>query len=152
MVTVPWIANVSEAHASGVLFPSEMVCISITNPGKEASLPGFKDILRLQFQDYDGAQKLPYGAVLFNLHQALQIASFARQHREYGHNILVHCAAGVSRSGAVVEALLEAFPEYEDAGWIRHPNGRVKSLMKRALGLVPIGTEREVDGSSEKAG
>lgn len=149
---MPWIANVSEAYASGILNPSDMVCISITNPGRIASLPDFKDLMRVQFHDYDGESEYPSDAVLFGVHESIRIASFAKWHRHYQCNILVHCAAGVSRSGAIVEALLEAFPEYEDAGWIRHPNGRVKSLMKRALGLVPIGAEGETDGPSEKAG
>ena len=95
------------------------------------------DVLRLEFQDYDGLRKHPADAVLFTVKQAAQIQRFARKHR--GRNILVHCAAGISRSGAVVEALLEAFPEYEDRGWPRHPNGHVKSIMKRALGLTPLG-------------
>jgi hypothetical protein len=39
---------------------------------------------------------------------------------------VVHCGAGVSRSRAVVEALLKTFPEYEDRGDESHtPNGLV---------------------------
>ncbi len=86
-------------------------------------------------------RKVPDNAELFTRQHAAQVSRFARKHR--GKNIMVHCAAGISRSGAVVEALLQAFPEYEDKGWPRHPNGHVKSLMKRALGLVPIGAEEE---------
>ena len=116
-------------------------------------------MLRLEFQDYDpvGRQpisptgmytsadpiprKVPKDAVLFTPTQAARLARFARKHRDQGRNFLIHCAAGISRSGAVAEALLAAFPEYEDRGWPRHPNGHVKALCKRALGLIPIGAE-----------
>jgi predicted protein tyrosine phosphatase len=100
-------------------------------------------MLRLGFQDFDPARLHPESAplgwdpVLFTATMAARLARFARKHR--GCNIVVHCAAGISRSGAVAEALLEAFPEYEDRGWTRHPNLHVKSLLKRALGLVPLG-------------
>lgn len=140
----PWVANRGEGWVEQYSPEPETVCISITEPlgpyrrKDEAKLPkGFVDVLRLQFQDYDGARKHPEGAVLFTPTQAAQLARFARKHR--GKNVLVHCAAGLSRSGAVAEALLEAFPEYEDKGWPRHPNGHVKALLKRALGLVPLG-------------
>lgn len=134
-----WIANVGEAFAEKWTPDGETVCISISEPGRKVKLPQFVDLIREHFQDYDGEKSHPDSAVLFTPNHAARIARFARKHRDAGRNILVHCAAGVSRSGAVAEALLEAFPEYEDRGWIRHPNGMVKSGMKRALGLVPIG-------------
>jgi predicted protein tyrosine phosphatase len=157
---MPWIANRGEGWVEQYTPEPETVCISITEPigpnlrRDAARLPkGFVDVLRLQFQDYDPigptnpdgsillseGRKCPLNAVLMSKSQAAQVARFARKHR--GRNILVHCAAGISRSGAVVDALLEAFPEYEDKGWPRHPNGHVRSAMKRALGLVPIGAE-----------
>lgn len=138
---MPWIANVGEAHAEMFTPDDNTVVISITEPKRKARLSGFKDMLRLEFQDYDSSRKHPEDAVLFTPTLAARIVRFARKHRDNNSNILVHCAAGISRSGAVAEALLEAFPEYEDKGWPRFPNGMVKSMMKRALGLVPIGAE-----------
>ena len=149
---MPWIANYGEAYVEQMTLGTPpaageatdpIVCISITEPGRVARLPkGFAAVLRLGFQDYDGRRKHPDSAVLFDARMAAQLARFARKHR--GSNIVVHCAAGISRSGAVVEALLEAFREYEDHGWPRHPNGHVKTILKRALGLVPIGWEEPV--------
>lgn len=122
------------------------VIVSITEPGRKAKLPkGWHDMLRLAFQDYDPMTRGhvgPANAVVFTPTMAARLARFARKHR--GANIVVHCAAGISRSGAVVEALLEAFPEYEDRGWQRHPNTHVKVLLKRALGLVPLGYVEEL--------
>lgn len=150
MASRPWLANVGEAAVElcprigaappGWSLPNRRrtVIVSITEPGRKAKLPkGWHDVLRLGFQDYDPQRKCPDSAVLFTPTMAARLARFARKHR--GCNILVHCAAGISRSGAVVEALLEAFPEYEDRGWPRFPNTHVKVLLKRALGLVPIG-------------
>lgn len=136
----PWVANIGEASAEKWTPDGNTVCVSISEPGRKVKLPAFVDLIREHFQDYDSQH--PEGAVLFTATHAARIARFARKHRDAGRNILVHCAAGVSRSGAVAEALLEAFPEYEDKGWPRHPNGRVKAAMKRALGLVPMEAEQ----------
>lgn len=156
---MPWVMNVGEGAAERFEPDGNTVCISITEPGRKAKLPSFVDLIREQFQDYDPvgkpphspsgmyelhepqAKKIPPNALLIGPSQAARIARFARKHRDAGRNILVHCAAGVSRSGAIADALLQAFPGYEDRGWPRFPNGHVRSLMKRALGLVPIGAE-----------
>jgi predicted protein tyrosine phosphatase len=143
-----WIANVGEAAAEQWTDTEGVVCISISEPGRKVKLPKFLDVIREQFQDYDKTapdgvtpRKYPETAVFMTPTQAARISRFARKHRDEGRSILVHCAAGISRSGAIAEALLQAFPEYEDRGWMRHPNGHVRSLMKRALGLVPLGFE-----------
>lgn len=162
-MSAPWIANVGEGWAEACRRPGvcpwregdahfgerrvnrrRTVVVSITEPGRKAKLSkGWHDMLRLGFQDYDPQRKCPENAVLFTPTLAARLARFARKHR--GRNILVHCAAGISRSGAVVEALLDAFPEYEDRGWPRYPNTHVKVLLKRALGLVPIGYDEKRD-------
>lgn len=138
---MPWIMNRGEGAVEQMEPEPETVCVSITEPGRKAKLPRFDDLLRLEFQDYDGERKHPEDAVLFSPQRAARTARFLRKHRDAGRNIVVHCAAGISRSGAIVEAALEAFREYEDRGWPRFPNGHVKRLMKRALGLIPIGAE-----------
>lgn len=144
----PWIANRPEEFARRYAPGLDEVCISITEPGRAEPappLPGFLAVLRLEFMDMDPARGYPERdkrpRVYFTREQARQVADFATTHR--GRNILVHCAAGISRSGAIVEAILQAFPEYEDRGWPRHPNKHVKILLKRALGIVPLGAEIE---------
>ena len=150
---MPWVANVPEEVVTGEQFGSgrvvvpehclpgpTSVVVSITEPGRFAKIPaGFAAVLRLKFQDYEDTRKHPAMAVLFHPRQADQLADFLTKHR--GKNVVVHCAAGISRSGAVAEVVMEAFPEYEDRGGHRFPNGLVKRLLKRALGLVPIGAE-----------
>ena len=143
-MTRPWVANRPLREAVAWEPDGETVCVSITDPGDEARLPEFLAVHRECFEDWDSepmesgvVRKYPDTAVLMMGGQAKRIADFVTEHR--GRNILVHCHAGVSRSAGVVEAILAAFPEYEDRGYPRHPNGRVKSLMTRALGVVPIG-------------
>jgi predicted protein tyrosine phosphatase len=141
----PWIANVSEAAARTWPVEAGTVCISITEPGSHAPLPplrGFDDVLRLEFSDFDllrPGHVGPSGARRVTARDAQQLAEFANQHR--GKNILVHCAAGISRSGAIVETLLAAFPEYEDRGWSRYPNRHVSACLRRAMGLGPVAVE-----------
>ena len=130
-MSTPWTANRSEAWAQAKRPPENTVLISITDPGREAALPsGYLDVLRLQFHDCDPqAVALGPEAVPMRPEQAERIWAFVREHR--GRNIVVHCGAGVSRSRAVVEALLRTFPEYGDRGdESRTPNGHVlRSLL-----------------------
>lgn len=149
----PWVANRPERELERFPLedPAGTVLISISAPLVTVGLPnhfvGLHAILRLGFHDVDSKHLGAKGPILgcewplvwFSEIQAKEAAEFILEHR--GKNILVHCAAGVSRSGAFVEAILEAFPEYLDGGWARHPNGHVKALLKRALGLVPLGAE-----------
>ena len=125
-MSAPWIANRAETWVLANAPPEGAVLISITDPGREAALPsGYRDVLRLQFHDCDPeAAALGPEAVPMRPEQAERIWRFARRHR--GRNIVVHCGAGVSRSRAVVEALMRTFPEYEDRGDESHtPNGHV---------------------------
>jgi hypothetical protein len=154
----PWIENCSRDWAE-VFFPKrDTVIVSIWTPGGfPARLqPGYDAVCRVCFTDMDSEKGHPwrlsdqtdaqyaesqrkYVSFMIQPAQARTISRFVTAHR--GKNIVVHCDAGISRSRAVVEAVLAAFPEYEDTTYPGHrfPNGRVKSLMKRALGVVPIG-------------
>lgn len=139
-VKMPWAAHCSEEFANMFVPGVSTVAISITGIGDANISKNFKDVLRLQFDD---VEKDYQGYVTMTPPQAAKVAEFLLQHR--GKNFFVHCAAGISRSGAIVESILETFPEYQDGGHnlsgepMRHANGNVKSLVKRALGNVPIG-------------
>lgn len=138
----PWIKNVcmAEAEAYSRL---DAVCISIVGSSTNRPvLSGFLEVLSLRFDDVDPARfsRLEVGQYrFFSVDDAIAIKKFADRHR--GDNIVVHCHAGISRSGAVVEALLQYMPEYVDGSGrnSRMPNSFVKMLLKRVLGLVPIG-------------
>lgn len=72
---MPWIANVGETHAEQFVPDDNTVVISITDTNRKARLncKGFKDMLRLQFQDYDGIRGHPEDAVLFTPNMAARI-------------------------------------------------------------------------------
>lgn len=84
------------------------VCISINSPrsGEEAKLSAnFRAVLRLRFDDLGGFDEpYPAGAVQLSSDDADRIVAFAEEHRGAAR-MVVHCAAGASRSVAVALAL-----------------------------------------------
>ena len=142
----PWVTHASQEFANQYVPGNNTVCISITGSsplgdiGQADPSKNFDAVLRLEFDDVESDKfGKPISAV-----QAGLIAAFISKHR--GKNFFVHCAAGISRSAAIAVVILELYPEYTDGGWsltgetkVRHPNGLVRSLLKRAVGLVPVG-------------
>lgn len=136
-----WVCHTSEEFFRQYAPGENEVCICITDPWRDPEslyVPslGYVAVLRESFHDIATPN---YQYELMTWEQAKNIAEFILQYR--GKNFMVHCAAGISRSGAIAEAILEAFPEYEDAGnpALRHANPHVKTWLKRALGVGPIG-------------
>lgn len=67
--------------------------------------------------------------------QADQIVTILKTAQEAQHNVLVHCVAGVSRSGAVAQFAVD-FLGFEDANHQRNwriPNAAVLKALKRSL-------------------
>ncbi len=96
--------------------------ISITDPDRRAQLhQGWADMLRLQFDDVDPEyleQLSPEERerkVLFNEDHANQVVRWLRKNEGRLHVLLVHCWAGISRSGAVAKFVADKhglpFPE-----------------------------------------
>lgn len=141
---MPWIANVSQAAAESHVPQPGTVCISITKDGEAKLRNGYDAILRLNFGDIDPIRHtpMPEAGKVFSKRDAERIERFAKKWA--GRNFLVHCHAGISRSGAVANALIahwkaEGIHQYEDRGWDRFPNTHVLTVLKRQLGLVPFG-------------
>lgn len=63
--------------------------------------------------------------------QARHLAGILQDAYQAGHDLVVHCTAGVSRSGAVVEAAVRM--GFTDPGTFRAPNARVLRLLLEAL-------------------
>lgn len=138
MKTAPRIWQVSRATAEALIpGPRDTVVVSITDSRDAELHPGWTDVIRLRF--YDIAEPIrsspQYNPI--TAPQATLIARFVKKHR--GKDIVVHCEAGISRSGAIVTVILEAFPEYIDSGTYnayinaRRPNPRVKEFVLAAL-------------------
>ena len=62
-----------------------------------------------------------------------EIASILCSAKEKNQNIIVHCHAGISRSGAVVE--VATMMGYEDIGRHRNPNRVLKEKLRKVLGI-----------------
>lgn len=83
--------------------------ISISDPDVTPQLAqGWAGVLPLRFHDLDPANypgtKFPH-AVLPSVEHCAQVLEFGRACLARGENVLVHCEAGVSRSGATALAL-----------------------------------------------
>lgn len=95
----------------------------------EANPQHFDKIHRFEFADVESADEP--GAIVAD--QAVQIAMILQNALAEGHNVAVHCYAGICRSGALVEcATMLGFEAVHDD---RIPNTLVKNLILEALGL-----------------
>ena len=85
---------------------------------------------------------------LFDWRDANEIARFLDALPE-GKTLLVHCQAGISRSGAVAEVANEylngpgAHEEFMRMNPYIIPNSHVRAILRRRLNLVPIGAQEE---------
>lgn len=135
---MPWIENVAAAdvplrhhHDAG---PNSML-IQIMDPAGWFPEPKheFKEIHRFEFLDIDDNDQADDPEMFVSESQAKELVNLLKHALDKNMNVVVHCFAGVSRSGAVAQVgehmgfmLVEGF---------RSPNTRVMRLMMNELGL-----------------
>ena len=137
---MPSIINISYAAAEQGSYPHKdpSVLIQITDPGTKAPSTPHKYVSKHCFQFHDaednnGAGEFPYvPKVLFKDHQAKQIVDILTNALDNGYNVVVHCHAGLCRSGAVCE--VGVMMGFEDMHRIRMPNVLVKNKLMKQLG------------------
>lgn len=82
------------------------VLISINNPDEEllCPQPGWAEVLHLRMHDVDtpGA-----GLQVFSAEQAAQVLALVERHRSTAQEVVLHCQAGMSRSGGMALFLAE---------------------------------------------
>ena len=141
---MPWIENVAASdvplgnhHNAG---PNSML-IQIMDPAGWFPTPKheFKEIHRFEFLDIDDNDEADDPEMFISESQAKELVNLLRHALDKNMNVVVHCYAGVARSGAVAQVgehmgfmLVEGF---------RSPNTRVMRLMMSELGLpyeVPL--------------
>ena len=113
------------------------VLISINDPAMEPPEPfhkdiPFKNIFVFEFLDVSYNDDPEWDAWKITDAQAEAIANILKQCYENGHDVLVHCTAGLCRSGAVVEAGVAL--GFDDPKVCRQPNLEVKHKIFAALG------------------
>ena len=133
---MPWIENVAASdipigfhHEAG---PNSML-ISITDPAgwPPVAKHDFKETHRFEFLDAEDDDRFPEECLISD-EQAQEIVRLLQHAMENRMNVVVHCTAGLCRSGAVIE--VGVMMGFGDTERTRIPNIRVKHKMMKALG------------------
>jgi predicted protein tyrosine phosphatase len=135
---MPWIENVSlgdipkgRHHDAG----ENSMLIQIVDPAMEFPTPKHKFKETHQFQFLDLEVNDPWGEEFKitdeHAEQLVGLLQYALHHRM---NVVVHCVAGVCRSGAVCE--VGVIMGFNDTEAFRSPNLMVKHKMMKVLGLT----------------
>lgn len=133
-----WIENVSlEAIKTAYHFdpgPNSLL-IQIVDPAVEHPTPKypFKKVTQYSFLDEE-AEDGPMGEFCITDADAANIAADLVYAFDNCMNVIVHCHAGLCRSGAVAEVGI--MMGFADTEVYRSPNLLVKHKLMRALGLV----------------
>lgn len=120
--------------------------IQITDPASWKPIPAhtFKEIHHFEFLDVENDDK---EAEEFGINdaQAIELVRLLKHALDSKMNVIVHCFAGLCRSGAVAE--IGIMMGFQDTERIRIPNLRVKHKMMKVLGWTYDENEhREIDG------
>ena len=141
-----FIQNISyhDAITGNHIDPGEnSMLIQILDPLMEFPLPNhqFKEMHQFEFSDVDNPNDDVW-EFRMSEDQSKSIANLLQHAKENEMNIIVHCVAGVCRSGAVVE--VGTMLGFEDTDTYRLPNVHVKRLLMRDLDLSTPESEYEV--------
>lgn len=145
-MSIRWIENVSKSDvALGHHMdpgPNAML-IQIMDPAEGFPTPlpifEFKEIHQFEFLDAEDKDGFPDECKISD-EQAAELVRLLEHARDKSMNVVVHCHAGICRSGAVVEvASMMGFTPGER---YRQPNLRVKHKMMKALGLTYDSNEK----------
>lgn len=133
-----WIENVSwDAVKNG--WHSDMgensMLIQIADPATffPQPLKTFKEIHQFEFLDAEDGDRFPDECMVQD-DQAAELVRLLQHALDNSMNVLVHCHAGICRSGAVVE--VGSIMGFTPTERFRQPNLRVKHKMMKVLGLT----------------
>ena len=135
---MPWIENVSWDDVKNgwhTDMGENSMLIQIANPASFFPEPKkqFKQVYQFEFLDAEDSDIERYGEEpLISDLQAKQLVVLLKYAFENHTNVLVHCHAGICRSGAVVE--VGSIMGFTPTDRFRHPNLRVKHKMMKCLG------------------
>jgi predicted protein tyrosine phosphatase len=143
---MPWIENVAAAdvpmryhHEAG----ENSMLIQIMDPCPTwwpTPAHNFKEAHRFEFLDADDG--FPEEALISD-EQAVEIVGLLKHALDNNMNVVVHCMAGLCRSGAVAE--VGVMMGFGDTERTRIPNIRVKHKMMKALGWTYNENEKPDD-------
>jgi predicted protein tyrosine phosphatase len=136
---MPWIENVAADdipkrfhHDAG----ENSMLISIVDPASWRPTPAhkFKEIHNFEFLDLDENDHVDDETTKCSQEQAAELVRLLQHAKENHMNVVVHCFAGIYRSGAVCE--VGVMMGFKDVGRFRNPNSLVKHRMMEALRWV----------------
>lgn len=141
-----WIQNVSKYAIAGgdYKYPgSNSMLIQILDPCETFPdpPPEFSEVHRFEFLDVEGGGYTNLGdgelsdtsEFLITPQQGAELAHLLLRARSNDMNVVVHCHAGIFRSGAVAE--VGVMLGFEDTGAFRCPNRLVKHTILDAMNL-----------------
>lgn len=110
------------------------VLIQIVDPAMTFPTPKhrFDAIHQFEFLDLEDRDTAMEECWKITDEQAEHLVAILQEAMAQGKNVVVHCHAGVCRSGAVAE--VGVMMGFDDTGAFRSPNLRVKHKMMRVLG------------------
>ncbi len=132
-----WIENVAKSDISAGFHhdagPNSML-IQIVDPPGDFPVPKhrFKEVHQFQFLDLEESDFAIDEEMKITDAQAVELVRLLQHALDNRMNVVVHCVAGVCRSGAVCE--VGVMMGFQDVGRFRTPNLMVKHRMMRALG------------------
>jgi predicted protein tyrosine phosphatase len=99
----------------------------------------FREVHQFEFLDAEDNDRFPDECKISD-EQATELVRLLQHAIDNSMNVLVHCHAGICRSGAVVE--VGSIMGFTPTERFRQPNLRVKHRMMRVLGLTYDSDER----------
>lgn len=132
----PWIQNVALSDIKKGLHMDpgfNAMLIQIVDPAMEFPNPlySFREVHQFEFLDLE--ENDTWGEEFkITQEQANQLVQLLQHAMEHRMNVIVHCVAGVCRSGAVCE--VGVMMGFRDTEVFRSPNLMVKHKMMRTLG------------------
>lgn len=134
---MPWIQNVAMSDIRNGFHinpgPNAML-IQIVDPPGDFPTPKyqFRETHQFQFLDVEEKDHVIDEAMRCSHEQALDLVLLLKHALEHRMNVIVHCHAGVCRSGAVCE--VGVMMGFKDTDAFRSPNLLVKHRMMKHLG------------------
>ena len=134
---MPWIQNVARSDITRGFHidpgPNAML-IQIADPPGDFPVPkyAFREVHQFEFLDVEERDHVLDEEMRCSPEQAAELVRLLQHALENRMNVVVHCHAGVCRSGAVCE--VGVMLGFDDTEAFRSPNLLVKHRMMRHLG------------------
>lgn len=155
MIMTRWIENVSRddiRHGWHYECGENSMLIQISDPPGDHPTPKrkFREVHQFDFLDAEDKDGFPEEAKISD-EQAAEIVRLLIHALDNCMNVVVHCHAGICRSGAVVE--VASMIGFTPTDRYRQPNLRVKHKMMKALGWTYDSDEEQTSaGGTISAG